>query len=562
MKPMMRGLGVRVALLICGVLLCLVVMSGLWIDRQLTNAIEEEEFGHIQRQTNLLMSTLTTMMLNGNGTLASSWLDEMHAGPSVLEIEVLDNAGEIAFRDIETLKMVNQYLGEERFSREPGSPHAPLKWISESGVNRVLAGERVFEYNRDIAVATFMMPIPRQDACLNCHGYDTNSLRGAVVFSVSTEDAEKRIQKMRRNLWAIAIFLVLVLGVLLWSVLRISVLKPITSLRDGIVRIAQGDRNIALLRGRKDELGEVLTSFNKMQEALTVSEARIRAVMDNVPEGIVITDDRGRIDTLNPAAERLFQYSAKELIGKPINVLETEGRELEHIVEKSLSLDMTHGEISGVSREVTALRKDGEKFPLEATLSQMQVGEKRYVVSIMRDITHHKEETAALHYKAMHDPLTGIPNRTLFFDRLEHALSVSKREAGHFALIIMDLDRFKLINDREGHHIGDLVLLEVAARTQKLLRKSDTVARLGGDEFAIILPGMDAHYASQVAEKILQSIREPFIIEDKELDLGVSVGVALYPKHGSDRAILMKRADEAMYHAKRLKLGSMVYAAD
>ncbi|MDO8706182.1 MAG: EAL domain-containing protein [Sulfuricaulis sp.] len=168
-----------------------------------------------------------------------------------------------------------------------------------------------------------------------------------------------------------------------------------------------------------------------------------------------------------------------------------------------------------------------------------------------------------LMHQALHDALTDIPNRTLLHDRLQQAIHAAQRERQSVALMMMDLDRFKEINDTMGHHSGDLVLQAVAARLRGTLRQSDTVARLGGDEFAMVLPGIgNQDSAIQAAQKILNAVQTPLVLEGRHLDIGVSLGIALYPDHGEESGLLMQRADVAMYAAKRNKSGYALYDAE
>jgi diguanylate cyclase (GGDEF)-like protein len=173
--------------------------------------------------------------------------------------------------------------------------------------------------------------------------------------------------------------------------------------------------------------------------------------------------------------------------------------------------------------------------------------------------TRLKELYASLENLAFTDPLTKLPNRTLFHDRLEQAIEAAKRNYKPFALFLMDLDRFKDINDTLGHQIGDLLLQQVAARLRSKLREIDTVARMGGDEFAILLPAVNDKHAAMAARMLLQGLRTPFLVDDHNLDIGASIGVALYPDHGVDANILIQRADVAMYAAKHANSGHAFY---
>jgi diguanylate cyclase (GGDEF)-like protein len=177
-----------------------------------------------------------------------------------------------------------------------------------------------------------------------------------------------------------------------------------------------------------------------------------------------------------------------------------------------------------------------------------------------RDITERKRAEKALAHQALHDALTGLPNRILLGDRLEQAILTAEREQRELALLVMDLDRFKEVNDTLGHHAGDRLLQEIGRRLRGAVRASDTVARLGGDEFAVVLPGSTD--AAGAAVKLTQALEVPFELEGHTLALGASVGVAQYPQHGETVESLLRSADVAMYTAKRARTGVAVYAPD
>ena len=166
-------------------------------------------------------------------------------------------------------------------------------------------------------------------------------------------------------------------------------------------------------------------------------------------------------------------------------------------------------------------------------------------------------------YLAYYDPLTDLPNRTLFADRLQQAVLIGRRENQHFALLILDLDRFKNINDALGHHAGDQALQQAATRLKACVRESDTVARIGGDEFSILLPAA-SHLDDTIAivRKVLETFTHPLQIGNRNSDVGVSLGIALFPEHGNETDTLMRAADAAMYEAKRTHSGFKIYSPD
>jgi diguanylate cyclase (GGDEF)-like protein len=193
----------------------------------------------------------------------------------------------------------------------------------------------------------------------------------------------------------------------------------------------------------------------------------------------------------------------------------------------------------------------------------MQVGSRHMFIATLRDISERKAHTDALEYQALHDALTGLPNRSLFGDRLRQALLAARRNQKMFGVLLLDLDRFKDINDALGHDRGDSLLQEVTARLRGVLRATDTIARLGGDEFAVLT--IDARHPDDVvatAKKILASLEGPFAIADQMVETGASIGIAMYPVHGDDPSTLLRRADVAMYVAKRAGGGHAVYAPE
>jgi diguanylate cyclase (GGDEF)-like protein/PAS domain S-box-containing protein len=214
--------------------------------------------------------------------------------------------------------------------------------------------------------------------------------------------------------------------------------------------------------------------------------------------------------------------------------------------------------------EATAQRKDGQEFELEMQLVPVEDGgQLTHWVAFLRDVTDSRNEIVALRHQAMHDGLTDLPNRMMLFDRLADALEAARSDGRLIALLLMDLDRFKEVNDTFGHHFGDVLLKQVAFRLRNQLHVDDTVARLGGDEFAVVLTSaLDPNAVAMTARRILNSLQQPFVVEGQVLEVGASIGIALYPQHGSDARTLMRRADVAMYATKQSNAGFTFHERD
>lgn len=272
-------------------------------------------------------------------------------------------------------------------------------------------------------------------------------------------------------------------------------------------------------------------------------------VFDHTGEGILITDRDNRIVEVNAAFERITGYRADQLLGRKPAMLKSGLHDDAFYAAMWAELN-TRGFWKGELYDRTA---DGGVIPLLQSIAVVRdgTGQVSHYVAIVSDISHLKETQSRLDFLAHHDVLTGLPNRLLFNDRLEQAVVHARRDATTCALLFIDLDRFKYINDSLGHHIGDLVLVEVARRLSALVRRSDTVARLGGDEFVVLLERIgDARDAYHLAGKIVSTMTLPFELEGRELHLGCSVGYALFPEDGQDAVHLLKNADAAMYRAK------------
>ena len=290
-------------------------------------------------------------------------------------------------------------------------------------------------------------------------------------------------------------------------------------------------------------VGADVTPRKRAEEMLRKQSAAMTASMD----GIGILNERLEFTYLNDSLAKLFGYAIpQEILGRNLCDL-YEPHEQIRFITSVVPLVHQRGRWRG---EATGLRRDGANFPQEISLTAIAGGD---MVCVVRDITERTYAEEQIKHLAYHDALTNLPNRLLFKDRLTVALSHAHREQSRLAVLFLDLDRFKVINDSLGHNIGDQLLQAVAARVHACVRESDTVARLGGDEFTVLLPRLnESDDAAPIASKIIEAIRHPFQIEGREFFTTTSIGISLFPEDGTDAEALIKNADTAMYQAKEL----------
>jgi len=287
-------------------------------------------------------------------------------------------------------------------------------------------------------------------------------------------------------------------------------------------------------------------------------EALLRAQSDLGQ--VVLLSEAGRIAYVNEAFA--------ELVGRPIgDILDV--RSLFDLIadeEREAFREKVQANVRAgrsITVDVPIVRPDGERRYLEVAFKPFGVNAQARLVIIARDITDRTHAEGALAHQALHDILTGLPNRTLLHDRLDHAIAEARRRDERLTLLLVDLDEFKTVNDSFGHHIGDALLTQVGPRFTRHLRETDTVARLGGDEFAIVLPAVDEAGAGRVAAALLSSLDEPFLVDSEALHVGASVGIAVYPDHAESADALLQKADIAMYAAKAsLGSGYTVFAPE
>ena len=334
----------------------------------------------------------------------------------------------------------------------------------------------------------------------------------------------------------------LVLAILLLPILYVFLFRPLS------LHIAKLRQMSDSLKQQRDHLEELVRSRTADLTARNLDiadrEVHYRAVVEGATEGILTLDQQARILRINAAAEKMFGYQHDEAVGMPITTLLTAAS-----AAQCFGPDGSPLTVSGLTLECR--KKNGETLPVMFSLSIFLHEDAAYYTAIIQNISERVMLEKRLARLAYYDSLTGLPNRRLFHDRLGRALTRAKRNEKLVAIMFLDLDHFKNINDTLGHHIGDLLLQETAKRLTALIREDDTVARLGGDEFTVVLENISVvTEAEAVADKILQALSQPLLLGTQEIYVTTSIGITYYPLDDNDIEKLIMNADGAMYQAK------------
>ncbi len=305
---------------------------------------------------------------------------------------------------------------------------------------------------------------------------------------------------------------------------------------------------------------EIQTDLEMALADIQGTEQRMRDIIESLPIGLLVVNRQGRIDMINRRTADLFGYTTEELQGKSVELLIPDRYQLTHALGRKAYHANPENRSFGLERNISGKRRNGSEFPISIMLNPARWDNGEFVICAVQDMSEHRKMEEQLNHLIYYDLLTGLPNRLLLQDRLEQALIMAERSPGLVALLYVDLDRFKNLNDSFGHRVGDQLLKRVASRLGSCLGSQDTLGRYSGDKFAVVLERTDClDGVAAVANKILSSLLPPFQVEGHDVFLTASVGISIAPDDGTTAASLIKNAESAMYRAKEQNSGYQFY---
>ncbi|MDH5484092.1 MAG: diguanylate cyclase [Gammaproteobacteria bacterium] len=362
----------------------------------------------------------------------------------------------------------------------------------------------------------------------------------------------------------------IILVVMMGIFIAVFVVRRITLINNDMHRSAE---HLAITN---KILSDNIEDLNQVTEELAKSESQERAIRENMLDAVVTINSDGVIASCNPAAEKMFGYPVGDMLGQNVSLLMPEPYRSHHDHYIDAFKNNRGDRVIGMVRDLEGQRKDGSTFPMDISVTKLLLDDEYVLVGIMRDITERKqaEDTLKrsndeleqmvtvrteelqrvnkrLEQMASHDSLTGLPNRVLMKDHLKQMIAHAHRSQQPLAVLFLDLDGFKQVNDTLGHEVGDHLLIEVATRMKNCMREEDVVARIGGDEFVIISAELhDKHNADDLADRIIRAVGLPVDLQGQQANVGVSIGISCFPGDSEDADELIKFADQAMYQAK------------
>lgn len=364
---------------------------------------------------------------------------------------------------------------------------------------------------------------------------------------------QMRIALLFISIYSLAAALTLLVSLLLGRKIIASFMGKIESIATDMQKMADDPRlELTIKTKGSDEIARMAEAMNKMlkeRKKYRQELGRAAAVFEYSAEGIMVTDADNHIELVNPAFSQITGYSLEEVKGRNPSILSSH-RNPAHLYDAMWESLRTTGKWEG---EIWNRRKDGQVYPEYLAITLVRDDEGRIVqhIGLFMDISRRKQYEQDIWYKANFDALTDLPNRKLLSERLGHEIKMARHDSRKLAVMVLDLDRFKFVNDTQGHDSGDLLLKAVAERLQQILGSTDFLARIGGDEFVIVLPRLAQESSvEQQAKRILAGLSEPFVLQGASVDVSASLGVGIYPQDGLDVETLLRNAETALYGAK------------
>ncbi|HLP99315.1 MAG TPA: diguanylate cyclase [Sideroxyarcus sp.] len=544
------GLSMRLklTLLIQVGLLIVLVFTQRWLMASFEAKILQSAQIRTEETADGIINGMNMLMLTGqisDPKIRALFIDKMGKSRGIRELRIIRS------------EQVNRQFG-------PGLPDEQAK---DEIDRKVLKSGRAYFEHRDAATQSLRAVFPfiashnyKGTDCLSCHHVPEGAVNGAASIVVDLTEEFALIRSTNLWLWIGQLLLQIVLFFVIDLVIR-SFTNPVNKLQHVMSAMQEdGDLSRRVDIRTTDEIGKMASAFNALADSLQRNVEQVKQgqeqlrlaaqVFVNSAEAIVITDLDNNIMQVNRAFTHITGYSADEVIGKNPRILKS-GQQGPEFYKEMWDTLLTTGAWQG---EVMDRRKSGEIYPkwLSVAVVRNDAGEITNYIALFSDITERKASFDRIQHLAHFDALTNLPNRTLLNDHIDQAMLAAKRNHGKLALIFLDLDRFKYVNDTMGHHAGDLLLQAVSDRLKSCVREMDTVSRLGGDEFVIMLTAIhQPEDAAQVARKIIAAIGKPFTIEGQTVNIGTSIGISICPDDATDRTTLIKFADEAMYRAKQ-----------
>ncbi len=545
------GIGTKLSILIQGMLVVVLFLAHFWVMDLVNEGVLNEAERRAEIAADGVINGMNMLMVTGmisNPENRRLFIKKMGASENISELRIIRS------------KQVQDQFG-------PGLPEEQVK----DDMDRLAIGLKKpqFKLNEDRGIFTVRAVVPfivnadyRGTNCLTCHKVEAGSVNGAASLTIDLTNEFSDIKHTKNLLILGHILLQIVLFFSInWLIRRF--LRPLVKLQSTMELMERrGSMEqfvpVELEPGSQDEIGKLGMAFNKMAEALSDAEKSKKlsaAIYQTYADAIVVTDENNLIVDVNPAFTRITGFTQSDVIGRNPRIMQSGKQDLEFYRNMWQAIlnegywqgeiwdKHKNGEICAKLARITAIRRsDGSVY--------------RHIAQFT-DVTEKKQKDEQFFWQANYDLLTGLPNRRLLNDRLEHALAAHKSSEDCGALMYLDLDKLKAINESMGPGYGDMLLIEVAHRISSCVRKVDTVARIGSDEFVVLVEDIDfsgtkdaAKIAADIAENIRASLSAPYQLKDKTHQGSCSIGVSLICGNNASADELIKQAEMAMHRAK------------